>query len=461
MKISRQSFIKKYKKLKNCNTHTALIKWQKILTRFGSKQNSVDELRFGNVVLYPRGNQNDLPFIIARNGVNGEKYKLSYVKVHNFQRSVPNPLQDPEEYFFIKKYVGGFGNPPNLPRTAYVTQDTQEYDNLFNSNAFTLLLFNHNHANYWNTVGHIDLPFFHNFFHSCNQDSGFPLNVRQQIGCDRFAPRYVLANNVLDHEYLSHFGIRALRSHLLRAGNLGCLQKLEAFDVDVNNQPTDIEAKVTYQSCLNNNNQMVSEAAGLIPNQNALRNAFRNRNLRACQLYINFRDTNNPQLQHFHLSLKSDELNTQPLINGQRSIRGYEDAPHFYHLKLQRINGNDVDNAHFYWYLMFDVVQQKFKFLPTRSVPINPITNENAQHGNYRDLPDADKVKVQDLLTCIEKFFNTYLHDSRRVNNVRYYAVQRQTVNGVTYSANDPWGYFTISPQDINDINNAVNVITF
>lgn len=76
-------------------------------------------------------------------------------------------------------------------------------------------------------------------------------------------------------------------------------------------------------------------------------------------------------------------------------------------------------------------------------------------------LPDADKVKVQDLLTCIEKFFNTYLHDSRRVNNVRYYAVQRQTVNGVTYSANDPWGYFTISPQDINDINNAVNVITF
>lgn len=461
MKISRQSFIKKYKKLKNCNTHTALIKWQKILTRFGSKQNSVDELRFGNVVINQQDNQNALPFIIARNGVNGEKYKLSYIKVRNLQNSDPNPGVD--EYFFIKKYVGGFGNPPNLPRTAYVTENTQEYNNLINSNAFTLLLFNHNPANYWNTAGHIDLPFFHDFFHSCNQDSGFPLNTRRQIGCDVYAPRYVLANNVLDHEYLSHFGIHDLRSHLLRAGNLGgCLQKLEAFDVDVNNQPTDIEAKVTYKSCLDNNNQKVSEYNGPIPNQNALRNAFLNRNLRACQLYINFRDTNNPQIQHFHLSLKSDELNTQPFINGQqRSTRGYEDAPHFYHLKLERINRNDVSYKNFYWYLVFDVVQQKFKFLPTRSVPTNPVTNVNAQDGNYRNIPDADKVKVQDLLQCIENFFNAYLHKSRTVNNVRYYAVQRQTVNGVTYSANDPWGYFTISPQDINDINNAVNVITF
>lgn len=46
MKISRNSFVKKYKALKNCNKQTALLKWEKLLLHFGFDV-SLKTLKFG------------------------------------------------------------------------------------------------------------------------------------------------------------------------------------------------------------------------------------------------------------------------------------------------------------------------------------------------------------------------------------------------------------------------------
>lgn len=486
MRISRKSFIKKYKKAKNCNTRTALLKWKKVMLCFG-KGSSMNE--FGAVNNVGAGQS----FIIARNIGNADPFKLSYVKVHNFQRSVTDQLQNPEEYFFIKKYLNG---TTRIVEQGNVQQQNVEFNN-FVGIPEVIGLFNVHNRNPL-TRQQEQLRFFQNHPHPINQDyivfnNGDTVDDTRVVLNKNLPPRYLLANEVLDHQYLTRVGLAGLSVHLRNTCRIE-MNTLAGPGGVVNN----IQVKKTYNSCLytngNNNldNKMIKEyfpnpnpprmaAVGLLNTNFDYENHLNNNRIKECQLFLNFRANGD---QKYHFSFKSSHPNTQEILQGNprhaittrhplppngvpvnRSSKGYRNAPYFYHFKLEKYNGVDVKNSCYYWYLLFDVVYQRFVFMPSRSVPNTPIIpnfpdNNNPLTINGVQIDLRNDPNVLNFLTCVLNFFNGPYFTRTNPNNPNdYIARKRVQQNGHFYYANDPWGYFTVSPQDINDINNAANVV--
>ena len=351
MKISKKSFVKKYKQAKNCSTRTALLKWAKCLSRFGldSSESFVDlqQSKFGVI-----GNGFPTVHYFTQNNM---RTKMSLVQFRS-RLDANRPWQN----CFILKQIS--------------TQDPQQ-------NVTKRIIFENDNS----------------FF---GYEAGYDTSPIVQI-----QERYLLASDVLDQEAINNT-IRNNPNYFKNAliatlQNNGCLETINGvINFNMPNIPMipqfDIEERICNNDCYPDRFIQTYCSSFLNftpPGNNNMRNRFMHLTL-----------FSEPRLASF------DILNN---TNVRANSRKY--APHFYHFTIDQRLITDfenryqipvVPNRNSYWSFFYDVIKQSFIFLPH---PRNRIIRDLNNARRLRQEAQATAQRINSLLDCLERFFNNLI----------------------------------------------------
>lgn len=347
MRISKQLFVKKYKKLKNCNTRTALKKWTTCLARFGT---DLRRTKFGHI-----GDINDQNYPrVLYNIIDGKRTKVTLIEYKS--RLDGNQWQErPWNYCFVFKQIDGASIERNF---------------IFDA----------------------DEPLVFGFY--ANR-----MNIRPSV---QIPERYILASDVINQEAINtihrqrhrrgreQLFRKYLRRSMQRNGCLEVINGLIIFDNRVRIQPEfDVEERISDNHCK--------------PDP---------QNPQYCNFFINFMGEGQfAHKRYFHLSLFSEEVAAMVDNIGRLDTRAY--VPHFYHLKLEDDFMVDLmaryhipDSQSKYWMFYYDVIEQKFEFVPQGD---NTIITDLENNGDEASLRMADRFKA--FLRCLADFFMYLIND--------------------------------------------------